>query len=228
MNKMKAVILFLTISATLFGFTSASCADSTRVITPKTKMLTFKLGEEKYEFNLAYCSTKERQHDNFIFVFEATASGNFRGRPAIILLAKGYPVGSTKKSSQMKMFLGELIGEQVGLPPQELTQQIRNAAKNYQTRALKEHQEKYNKAYWDSFPKDQLNEAKIASQEEMSDIIKNAKTKEYPAANGFGEMILVNKKVLFNGKQLSPYGPNAVEFKKLPQQFEIRLSCAKK
>ena len=53
---------------------------------PKSSVnaLTLQLGGETFEFEVGYCSTTEYRTGNLIVEFDATATGTFRGRPAII------------------------------------------------------------------------------------------------------------------------------------------------
>lgn len=192
----------------------------------EANVLTFKLGDESYEFEAGLCSTKKYRTGNLMVVFEATATGSFRGRPAVILLSKSHPVGQTKMFDNMSLLLTELTPEQRQLAPLKVRQQLDKVINDYQTQAIQEHQKKYDKDFYESVAPEKLLEVMNQTSTELDVIMDKAKAMKYPAARGHGAITIKGKEVLFrSARKLASGNSNVPEFKDLPKQSEIWLRC---
>ncbi len=200
---------------------------------PKTpvNVLTLNLDDETHEFETGHCTTTAYRTGNLMVDFEATATGTFRGRPAIVLLTKSHGVGPEGGSAgyfhELDLLLGELSAEQRGLSPFEVRKQLRDVVEAYQNKKLAAHQKKYNKEMWNTLPQDKFNEVMEASSEEMSRVMDDAKAMRYPEASSQGGMITINgNDVLFRGPAMSTNDVSrAPEFQDLSSIPEIWVTC---
>ncbi len=220
---------------------------------PKTaaNVLTLDLGKEVHIFEAGLCSTKEFRSGNFIAEFLATATGSFRGRPAIILLSKGHRAESKQRFHSMDLLLGELTPEQRNLSPLKVKEQLSKKVEtfaNTQYAAIKKkydpqiaaHQEIFDvempalkKQYGKMIPRekmqalaapfDKLSEAK---GKEMDKVQKQVKAMRYPQGRSFGTITVKGQDIHFGGSQLTMSDAARVpEFNNLPERTELWVTC---
>ena len=207
--------------------------DKPTKLRPKTPVneLTLYLDDETHAFEAGHCTTKKYRTGNLMVDFEATATGTFRGRPAIVLLTKSHGVGPEGQSAgyfhDFELLLGELSAEQHRLSPFEVRKQIRNVGEAYRSKKLAAHQKKYSNEMWNTLPPEKLNEVMEASNEEMSRFMDEANAMRYPEAASRGGMITINgRDVLFRGPAMSTDDANrAPEFQDLLSIPEIWVTC---
>ena len=202
---------------------------------PRTKtpvnVLTLHLGDETHMFEAGHCTNKEYRTGNLMVDFEATATGTFRGRPAIVLLAKSHGVGPEGGAAgyfhELDLLLGELSAEQRRLSPFEVQKQLRDVVGEYRNKKMAAHQKKYSKEMWNTLPQDKLNEVLEASQQELSQSMDEANAMSYPKAESQGGMITITgQDVLFRGPAMSTNDANrAPEFQDLSSIPEIWVTC---
>lgn len=202
---------------------------------PRTKtpvnVLTLLLGDETHLFEAGHCTTEAYRTGNLMVDFEATATGTFRGRPAIVLLTKSHGVGLEGRSAgyfhELDLLLGELSAEQRRLSPFEVKKQLDNVVETYRQKEHTAHQKKYNKEMFDALPQEELIEAMNTSQEEYSRLMKKAETMRYPEAESQGGMITIDgQDILFRGPVMSTNDANrAPEFQDLSSTPEIWVTC---
>ena len=227
---------------------------------PKPKsaanVLTFQLGQETHNFQAGHCSTEEYRDGNLIVQFEATATGKFRGRPAILLMTKSHPHASTgaKQTFQhIDLLLGELTAEERILPPLEvaaLLQKKVNTFSNTQNAALKKKYEPQMAAYQEQFDKempalkkkygkiipqdkmaalmDPFNKLSNAQSKEMSQVSEQVKAMRYPSARSNGPFTVTGQAVHYGGSKLRTQdGQRAKEFRNLTADPELWVTCGK-
>lgn len=90
------------------------------------------LDDEAHRFDIGYCSDQEVVNGNLKTVVAITATGTFRGRPAIVFLEKSEVTHIDEEFSNIDLQLGELTKEQRRLSPDdaELSLNGRNAGWN--------------------------------------------------------------------------------------------------
>jgi hypothetical protein len=193
--------------------------------------LTLYLGSETYEFEAGRCSFEAYRTGNLMVDFEATATGNFRGRPAIVLLTKSHGVGLEGRGAgyfhNFDLLLGELSAEQRRLSPLDVKKQLSEVVETYRTRELLAHQKKYNKDTWNNVPPDKLNEMLEASSQEMSVFMDKAAAMRYPEATSHGGVVTIDgRDVLFRGQAMSTSDASrAPEFGDLAALTEAFVTC---
>lgn len=193
--------------------------------------LTLYLGSETYEFEAGRCSLKAYRTGNLMVDFEATTTGTFRGRPAIILLTKSHGVGLEGRSAgyfhNFDLLLGELSAEQRRLSPLDVKKQLSEVVETYQTRELLAHQKKYDKDTWNNVPPDKLNEVMEASSKEMSAFMDKADAMRYPEATSHGGVVTIDgRDVMFRGLAMSTSDASrAPEFVDLSALTEAFVTC---
>ena len=217
-------------------------------------VLTLQLGKETHTFQADHCSTKEYRTGNLIVEFETTATGMFRGRPAIVFLSKSHPVESKQSFQNMDLLLGELTSEQRVLSPLKVDEQLRNkvaALEMKETAAIqKKYQEKMGayqkhfdtemtalkKQYGNNIPPsemadllDPMNKLMDAQGKEMDHVREQAKTMQYPKGRSFGAITVTGHEVHFGGSKLSTQDVVWVpEFNDLPEEkTELWVTCGK-
>ena len=193
--------------------------------------VTLYLGSETYEFEAGRCSLEAYRTGNLMVDFEATATGNFRGRPAIVLLSKSHGVGLEGRGAgyfhKFDLLLGELSAEQRRLSPLDVKKQLSEVVETYQTRELLAHQKKYNKDTWNNVPPEKLNEMLEASSKEMSVFMDKADAMRYPEATSHGGLVTIDgKDVLFRGRAMSTSDASrAPEFEDFTTLTEAFVTC---
>ena len=219
-------------------------------------VLTLQIGKEAHTFEAGRCSTQEYRTGNLIVEFEATATGTFRGRPAIILLSKSHPAESTgaKQTFQnMDLLLGELTPEQTILSPLKVAEQLRNKAQEFSNKENASIQKKYKekmkafqkqfdtempalkKQYGGNIPQDKMtelmdpmNKLMDAQNKEMDEVREQVKAMRYPKSRSFGAITVKGQEVHFGGSKLSPtHNREAPEFQNLPEKTELWVTCGK-
>ena len=194
-------------------------------------ILTLYLGGETYEFEAGHCSTKAYRTGNLMVDFDATATGTFRGRPAIILLTKSHGVGAEGRHAgyfyNFDLLLGELSAEQRRLSPIDVKQQLGSVVEAYRNKELVAHQKTYNKDVFNSLPPDKMIEVMEASNKEMTAAMDKADAMRYPEAASRGGMITIDEQaVLFRGPALSTSDASrAPEFMDLSAPPEAYVTC---
>jgi hypothetical protein len=165
--------------------------------------------------------------------FEATATGKFRGRPAIVLLTKSHGVGPEGSGAgyfhNFDLLLGELSAEQRRLSPLDVKKQLSEVVETYQTRELLAHQKKYNKDAWNNVPPEKLNTMMEASSKEMSVFMDKADAMRYPEATSHGGVVTIDgRDAMFRGQAMSTSDASrAPEFGDLSALTEAFVTCQK-
>ncbi len=220
---------------------------------PKTavNVLTLQMGKETHTFEAGRCSTKEYRTGNLIVEFEATATGIFRGRPAMVLLSKSHPAESKGSFHNMDVLLGELTPEQRKLSSLKVKEQLNKkveAFANTQYAAIKKkydpkmaaYQEKFDaempalkEKYGKQIPPDKmksLNDPFMklmdAQGKEMDKMQNQVQAMRYPAARSFGTITVKGQEIHFGGSKLSTQDASrAPEFQDLPEKTEFWVNC---
>ena len=201
-----------------------------RAKTP-VNLLTLHLGDETHLFEAGHCTTEKYRTGNLMVDFEATATGTFRGRPAIVLLTKSHGVGLEGGSAgyfyELDLLLGELSAEQRKLSPLKVQKQLDDVVGNYNQKEYTAIQKKYSKEMYDNLPPEKLLETMNPSQEEYSRVAEKAKAMRYPRAGSQGGMITINgQDVFFRGPAMSTNDADrAPEFQDLSSIPEIWVTC---
>jgi hypothetical protein len=120
-------------------------------------VMTLEMGKETNTFQAGHCSTKEYRDGNLIVQFEATATGMFRGRPAIILISKSHPAESMQTFQNMDLLLGEFTPEQRRLSPLKVAKQLQDkviAYLNKETAVIQKKRESKMAAFQEKYGKD--------------------------------------------------------------------------
>ena len=218
-------------------------------------VLTLQTGQETHTFQAEYCSTNEYRDGNLIVEFEATATGTFRGRPAIILLSKSHAAKEYggEYFQNMDLLLGELTPEQRTLSPRKVAEQLRDKVNSFTNREMAAVQKKYEKKiaafqkkfdnempalkkkYGANVPQDKVeelmdpfNKMSNAQSAEMNKVQEQAKAMRYPEARSFGAITVTGQEVHFGGSKLSTQDAGrAPEFRNLPEKTELWLTCGK-
>jgi hypothetical protein len=213
------------------------------------------MGQEPHTFQAGYCSTKEYRTGNLIVEFETTATGTFRGRPAIILLSKSHAAKEYggEYFQNMDLLLGELTSEQRTLSPRKVAEQLQEKVNSFTNREMAAVQKKYEKKiaafqkkfdnempalkkkYGTNVPQDKMeelmgpfNKMSDAQSTEMNKVQEQAKGMQYPKARSFGTITVNGQEVHFGGSKLSPtHGRQAPEFHDLPEKTELWVTCGK-
>ena len=205
-------------------------------------VLTLQVEKEAHTFQAGHCSTKEYRTGNLIVVFEATATGTFRGRPAIVLLSKSHPVKSKQTFQNMDLLLGKLTPEQRILSPLKVAEQLRNKEQAFVNKDMaavqksnKEIMEAFQKKYGKEPPKDPIkmgewmdafNKVMDAQGKAMDEVQDQAKAMAFPKARSFGAIMVKGQEIHFGGSKLSAQDAHrAPEFKDLPEKTELWLTC---
>ena len=224
---------------------------------PKPKSLvnnlTLQMGKETDTFQAGRCSTKEYRTGNLTVQFEATATGTFRGRPAIVLLSKSHPVKSKRTFQNMDLFLGELTLEQRTLSPLKVAEQLNKKVEIFANKENVAIQKKYQEkivAFQEKFDKemaalkkkhgqnvppakmgelmDPFNQLMDAQGKEMDKVQEEVKAMRYPKGRSFGAITVKGQEVHFGGSKLSTQDTQlAPEFKDLPEKTELWVTCGK-
>jgi len=216
-------------------------------------VLTLQMGKEKHAFQAGLCSTKEYRTGNLMVQFEATATGTFRGRPAIILLSKSHPVESKRMFQDMDLLLGELTPEHRMLSPLKVAEQLRNKVEMFSRKETAAIQEKYQtkiatwqkrfdnevadlkKKHGKHVPPDKMGKLMApfnllmdAQGKEMDKVQEQVKAMRYPKGRSFGRITVKGQEVHFGGSKLSTQDTSRTpEFKNLPEKTELWVTCKK-
>ncbi|MGB5261627.1 MAG: hypothetical protein WBO34_14055 [Gammaproteobacteria bacterium] len=195
-------------------------------------IVTLYLGPETYEFELGRCSTEPYRNGNLEVFFEATATGSFRGRPAIVLLEGGREVAGTESEGagefhSLDLLLGEISPEQRQLSPYKLQKQLSDKVAAYQNKHLARHQEKYDNAYWNKLTPAEMVAAMQVAGAEMDVIMAQADAMRFPSADSHhGVITMHGQDIVFRGPAMrTSDAERAPELKNLSAMPEIFLSC---
>ena len=216
-------------------------------------VLTLQTGQETHTFQAGLCSTNEYRDGNLIVEFEATATGAFRGRPAIILLSKSHAAKEYggEYFQDMDLLLGELTPEQRTLSPRKVAQQLRDKVGSFTNREMAAIQKKYEKKiaafqkkfdeempalkkkYGTNVPQDKVaelmdpfNKISNAQSMEMNKVQEQAKAMRYPEARSFGAITVTGQQIHFGGSKMSTRDAGrAPEFQSLPEKNELWVTC---
>ena len=191
-------------------------------------ILTLALGDETFTFKAGHCSTTEYRTGNLIVEFDATATGMFRGRLAIILLSKSHAAVEYggEYFQEMDLFLGELSAEQRRLSPREVRGQIQNIGQEYNIKEQTAIQKKY-KEMFKSVPPEKIGEVIVAQGKEMDRLTEKVEAMRYPEASSRGGAITVNgQNVHYRGPKMHTQdAARAAEFQDLSAEPEIWVTC---
>lgn len=199
---------------------------------PKTpvKILTLALGDESFTFEAGHCSTTEYRTGNLMVEFDATASGTFRGRPAIILLSKSHAVVEYggEYFQNLDLFLGELSADQRSQPPREVERQIQQIGQEYSNKEMAAIQKKY-KEMANSVPPEKIGEVIEAQSKEMDRVTEKVKAMGYPTATSHYGAITVNgRDIHYRGPKMDTNdAARTPEFKNLSAIPEVWVTCGK-
>lgn len=199
---------------------------------PKSSVnnLTLQLGGETFEFDAGHCSTAEYRTGNLMVEFDATATGTFRGRPAIILLSKSHAVVEYggEYFQNLDLFLGELSAEQRSLPPREVERQIQQIGQEYSNKEMAAIQQKY-KEMFKSVPPEKIGEVIEAQGKEMDGVTEKVKAMRYPTATSHYGAITVNgRDIHYRGPKMDTNdAARTPEFKNLSAIPEVWVTCGK-
>jgi hypothetical protein len=195
-------------------------------------IMTLYLGSETYEFEAGRCSTEAYRNGNLEVFFEATATGDFRGQPAIVLLEGGRGIAGTESEGagefhSLDLLLGEISPEQRLLSPFKLQKQLSEKMEAYRNKHLAMHQKKYDKAYWNQLPPAEMPAALDASSAEMDVIMKQADAMRFPYAESNQGVITINgQDIVYRGPAMrTSDAERAPALKNLSASPEIFLSC---
>ena len=194
-------------------------------------VLTMYLGSETFEFEAGRCTLNGYRTGNLMVDFEATATGKFRGRPAIILLSKSHGVGMEGRGRgyfhNFDLLLGELSDDQRKLSPFKVKKQLSGVVEAYQSKQLAKHQKKYSKEVVNALPPNKMIEVMEASQKEMSAYMDRAESMRFPEAQSRGGAITINgKNILFRGPAMHTNDADrAPEFQDISETPELFVTC---
>lgn len=225
---------------------------------PKTaaNVLTFKLGKETHTFQAGHCTTEEYRTGNLMVQFEATATGKFRGRSAILLMTKSHPhgsIGAKRVFQNIDLLLGELTPEERILPPLQVAELLNKKIgdfANKQNAAIKKkydpkmaaYQEKFDaempalkEKYGKQIPQektaalmDSFNKLLEAQSKESSQVSKQVKSMRYPSARSNGPFTVTGQDVHYGGSPLrTTDAQRAKEFQNLTADPELWVTCGK-
>ena len=199
---------------------------------PKTpvNILTLALGDESFPFEAGHCSTTEYRTGNLIVEFEATATGMFRGRPAIILLSKSHAAKEYggEYFHKLDLFLGELSADQRSLTSTEVKGQIQKIGQEYSNKEMPAIQKKY-KELFKSGPPEKIGKVLEAQSKEMDRVAETVEAMRYPSASSGGGTITVRgPDIHYRGPKLATNDAvRAPEFKNLSAIPEVWVTCGK-
>ena len=182
------------------------------------------LGDETYQFDAGRCHQEEYRTGNLIVEFEVTATGNFRGRPAVLLMTKsrGAP-GSEGEGAgpfhDFELLLSEVTADQRNLSPLELKPKLRENAESFRNQQMAMHQEKYNEEFWATVAPENFSEAIEKSSSEMDALMEEADAMVVPVALSRGGTISIDgQKAIFRGPAMqSSDADRAPQFNNLDQ-----------
>jgi hypothetical protein len=191
-------------------------------------ILTLALGDESFIFEAGHCSTTEYRTGNLMVEFDATATGMFRGRPAIILLSKSHAVAEYggEYFQNLDLFLGELSADQRSLPPREAERQIQQIGQEYSNKEMAAIQKKY-KEMANSVPPEKIGEVIEAQGREMDRVTEKVKTMRYPTATShYGAVTVKGRDIHYRGPKMHTNdAARTPEFKNLSAIPEVWVTC---
>ena len=195
-------------------------------------VVTLYLGPETYTFEAGRCSSDTYRNGNWEVFFEVTATGSFRGRPAIVLLESGRGIAGTEsagagESHGMDLLLGEITAEQRQLSPHALTRQLREKVDAYRNQQMAAYQKKYDKDYWNSLSPSEMGAAMNASNAEMSAMTARADAMQFPAASSHeGVTTFSEEGIVFRGPAMrTSDAERAPELQNLTAMPELFVTC---
>ncbi len=191
-------------------------------------VLTLRLGEESYPFDAGYCSTEVQNAGNLVVEADVTATGEFRGRPAIIFLSKSHPTGSDRQFTHMELLLGQLSSDQRILPSRNVQKQLGERVEVYQQEAMAAVQKKYPPEIFKSVPPEKLPEILEAQVREMDAVQAQADTMQFPSARSHGTITIQEQSIVFRGPKFHTNdAQEAEEFQELLAEPELTVTCKK-
>jgi len=196
---------------------------------PKTpvNILTLQMGDETYEFEAGHCSTTEYRTGNLMVEFEATATGTFRSRPAIVLLSRSRAVAEygSEYFQNLDLYLGELSADQRSLSPMEVGRQIQRIGQEYTIKEQAAIQEKY-KEMFNSVPPEEISEVLEAQSKEMDRVREEVDAVRYPAATSKGTITVNGHDVHYGGSKMHTNDASRTpEFQNLSAVPEVWVTC---
>ena len=228
-NKGKEVSVAATIRLACGSEVADYAAPSRSKPKSEVNVLTLQLGEETHTFQTGVCSTTEYRSGNLIVEFDATATGVFRGRPAIILLSKSHAVKEYggKYFQTLDLFLGELSAEQRSLASLEVKTQIQNIGQDIYAKELPAIMKKYQEMA-KSAPPEKMVAVLEAQSKEMNQLTEKTEAMRYPAASGHGTITINGQEVHFRGPEMHTQDASRVtEFQNFSAEPEIWVTCGK-
>ncbi len=196
--------------------------------TAEDNVLTLRLGKEAYTFEAGYCSAEAKKASNLVMEADVTATGDFRGRPAVILLSKSHPAGSDRQFTNMELLLGELSAEQGILPSGEVQEQLGKRVEAYQREAMTAVQKKYPPEMFNSVPPEKLPEIFEAQGREMDAVQAQVDEMRFPSARSHGTITIQEHTIFFRGPKFHTNDARrAPEFQELSGDPELEITCQK-
>ncbi len=210
---------------------------------PKTSpnVLTLFLGEEAHQFQTGYCSMKEYRTGNLMVEFGLSATGTFRGRPAIIFLSKSHPVGDQPGHfERMEMRLGELSEAQRTISPGKASRELDDKVSAYLgqenmvlQKIYKEEMNTIQKKYGKDVPQDKMLEVTEAYtkagdtySKKQDKVREQGKAMQYPETRSYGTITVTGQKVHYRGPKFQTvYGKQVPEFQNLSAEPELWVTC---
>ena len=197
-----------------------------------TNVATLYLGPETYTFEAGHCSTEAYRDGNWEVFFEATATGNFRGQPAVLLLTSGRGIAGTEsagagESHSLDLLLGELTPEQRQLSPGALERQLDEKVNAYRMQQMAAHEKKYGKAYWETLPPAEMAAALEASSAEMDIMSAEANAMQFPSAGSSdGMTTFKGRDIVFRGPPMrTSDAERAPALRELSARPEVFITC---
>ncbi len=196
--------------------------------TAADNVLILRLGKEAYTFEAGYCSTEAKETGNLVMEADVTATGVFRGRPAVILLSKSHPAGSGRQFTNMELLLGQLTAEQRVLPSGTVQEHLQTQAVTYQQAAMAAVRKKYPPDLFNSTPPEQLPELMESQNQEMDAVKKQAEEMKFPSARSHGTIMVQGLNISFRGPKFHTNdAPRAPEFQEFSGDPELEITCQK-
>jgi len=195
-------------------------------------IMTLYLGPEAYDFQAGRCSTEPYRTGNLEVVFEASATGSFRGRPAIVLLSSSRGVAGTESEGAgqfhtLDLLLGEISPAQARLSPLELKKQLSETVVSYRAQQMAAHQKKYNEEQLSNSSPSEMSAAMDAYSADMDAINAKADGMRFPSANSNQGVITINgQDILYRGPALNTRdAKRAQQFQNLSALPEVFVRC---
>ncbi|MGB5707461.1 MAG: hypothetical protein WBM41_11550 [Arenicellales bacterium] len=195
------------------------------------KSVTLYLGADTYSFQAGRCTNEKYRTGNLMVDFEVTAAGDFRGRPAIVLLSSSHGVGEGEGAGpfhNFELLLGEITEDQRSVSPIELKQALSKEVEAFRSKQLEMHQKKYSEEFWATVTPENINQALDASSKEMNLIMDRADAMVLPSARSVGGNNSIDgQNAVFRGPAMQTSDADrAPQLQNLEAIPEVHISCS--